>query len=450
MAKYDYDLFAIGGGSGGVRTARFAANLGVKVALAEERYLGGTCVNVGCIPKKLFSYASHFSEEFIDAEGFGWEVGKPQFDWQTLVANKDREIRRLNGIYENLLKNSGVTTFNAHAEIIDEHTVEVENKRYTSEKILIATGGWPYVPPFPGSEYAITSNEAFYLKKLPSNVVIVGGGYIAVEFAGIFNGLGCKTHQIYRGPMFLRGFDLDAADFLAMQMRKKGIDLLLNSEVSSITQMGDRYQVLLDSGGKIDTDLVMYATGRTPMTDGLGLESCGIAVDNKNAIVVDGNYRTNCSSVYAIGDVTNRVNLTPLALAEGIALVAHLYQKNEKPVSYEYIPCAVFSNPNLASVGYDEESARKKFGKVTVYQSSFKALKHTLTMNDEKTFMKLIVNTENDKVVGAHMVGPDAGESIQGIAIALKAGATKKNFDQTIGIHPTSAEEWVTMREPVR
>ena len=450
MAKYDYDLFAIGGGSGGVRTARFAANLGVKVALAEERYLGGTCVNVGCIPKKLFSYASHFSEEFIDAEGFGWEVGKPQFDWQTLVANKDREIRRLNGIYENLLKNSGVTTFNAHAEIIDEHTVEVENKRYTSEKILIATGGWPYVPPFPGSEYAITSNEAFYLKKLPSNVVIVGGGYIAVEFAGIFNGLGCKTHQIYRGPMFLRGFDLDAADFLAMQMRKKGIDLLLNSEVSSITQMGDRYQVLLDSGGKIDTDLVMYATGRTPMTDGLGLESCGIAVDNKNAIVVDGNYRTNCSSVYAIGDVTNRVNLTPLALAEGIALVAHLYQKNEKPVSYEYIPCAVFSNPNLASVGYDEESARKKFGKVTVYQSSFKALKHTLTMNDEKTFMKLIVNTENDKVVGAHMVGPDAGESIQGIAIALKAGATKKNFDQTIGIHPTSAEEWVTMRESVR
>ena len=450
MAKYDYDLFAIGGGSGGVRTARFAANLGVKVALAEERYLGGTCVNVGCIPKKLFSYASHFSEEFIDAEGFGWEVGKPQFDWQTLVANKDREIRRLNGIYENLLKNSGVTTFNAHAEIIDEHTVEVENKRYTSEKILIATGGWPYVPPFPGSEYAITSNEAFYLKKLPSNVVIVGGGYIAVEFAGIFNGLGCKTHQIYRGPMFLRGFDLDAADFLAMQMRKKGIDLLLNSEVSSITQMGDHYQVLLDSGGKIDTDLVMYATGRTPMTDGLGLESCGIAVDNKNAIVVDGNYRTNCSSVYAIGDVTNRVNLTPLALAEGIALVAHLYQKNEKPVSYEYIPCAVFSNPNLASVGYDEESARKKFGKVTVYQSSFKALKHTLTMNDEKTFMKLIVNTENDKVVGAHMVGPDAGESIQGIAIALKAGATKKNFDQTIGIHPTSAEEWVTMREPVR
>ncbi len=450
MAKYDYDLFAIGGGSGGVRTARFAANLGVKVALAEERYLGGTCVNVGCIPKKLFSYASHFSEEFIDAEGFGWEVGKPQFDWQTLVANKDREIRRLNGIYENLLKNSGVTTFNAHAEIIDEHTVEVENKRYTSEKILIATGGWPYVPPFPGSEYAITSNEAFYLKKLPSNVVIVGGGYIAVEFAGIFNGLGCKTHQIYRGPMFLRGFDLDAADFLAMQMRKKGIDLLLNSEVSSITQMGDRYQVLLDSGGKIDTDLVMYATGRTPMTDGLGLESCGIAVDNKNAIVVDGNYRTNCSSVYAIGDVTNRVNLTPLALAEGIALVAHLYQKNEKPVSYEYIPCAVFSNPNLASVGYYEESARKKFGKVTVYQSSFKALKHTLTMNDEKTFMKLIVNTENDKVVGAHMVGPDAGESIQGIAIALKAGATKKNFDQTIGIHPTSAEEWVTMRESVR
>lgn len=450
MANYDYDLFTIGGGSGGVRAARFAANLGVKVALAEERYLGGTCVNVGCIPKKLFSYASHFSEEFADAEGFGWKLDKPEFNWQTLVANKDREINRLNGIYENLLKNSGVTTFSEHAEIIDEHTVEVANIRYTAEKILIATGGWPYVPDFPGSEYAITSNEAFYLKELPANIVIVGGGYIAVEFAGIFNGLGCKTHQIYRGPMFLRGFDLDAAKFLAAQMEGKGIDLRLNSEVSSIKKADVGYQVLLDSGERIDTDLVMYATGRTPMTDGLGLESCGIVVDSNKAIIVDRNYRTNCSSIYAIGDVTNRINLTPVALAEGMALVAHLYQKAEKPVSYEYIPCAVFSNPNLASVGYDEESAREKFGEIIVYQSSFRALKHTLTDNDEKTFMKLIVNSKNDKVIGAHMVGPDAGESIQGIAIALKAGATKQIFDQTIGIHPTSGEEWVTMREPTR
>jgi glutathione reductase (NADPH) len=449
MAKYDYDLFAIGGGSGGVRAARFAANLGVKVALAEERYLGGTCVNVGCIPKKLFSYASHFAEDFSDAKGYGWKVGKPQFDWQILVANKNREIKRLNGVYENLLKNAGVTTVFGHAEIIDGHTVEVENVRYTSEKILVATGGWPYVPDFPGSEHAITSNEVFYLEKLPSNVVIVGGGYIAVEFAGILNGLGCKTRQIYRGAMFLRGFDLDTADFLATQMKNKGINVQFNSQVASIKKSDKCYQVLLDSGEQIDTDLVMYATGRTPMTAGLGLEACGVIVDQNNAIVVDENYRTNCSSIYAIGDVTNKINLTPVALAEGMALVAHLYQENKSPVGYDYIPCAVFSNPNLASVGYDEKSARKKFGDVTIYQSSFKALKHTLTENCEKTFMKLIVDTENDKVIGAHMVGPDAGESIQGIAIALKAGATKKIFDQTIGIHPTSGEEWVTMREPV-
>jgi glutathione reductase (NADPH) len=449
MAKYDYDLFAIGGGSGGVRAARFAANLGVKVALAEERYLGGTCVNVGCIPKKLFSYASHFAEDFSNAKGYGWKVGEPHFDWQMLVANKDREIRRLNSVYENLLKKAGVTTFFGHAEIIDEHTIEVENVRYTSEKILVATGGWPYVPDFPGSEHAITSNEVFYLEKLPSNVVIVGGGYIAVEFAGILNGLGCKTHQIYRGAMFLRGFDLDTADFLATQMQNKGINVRFNSQVASIKKSDKRYQVLLDSGEQIDTDLVMYATGRTPMTAGLGLESCGVIVDHNNAVVVDENYRTSCSSIFAIGDVTNRINLTPVALAEGMALVAHLYQENKNPVSYDYIPCAVFSNPNLASVGYDEKSARKKFGDVAIYQSSFKALKHTLTENSEKTFMKLIVNQADDKVIGAHMVGPDAGESIQGIAIALKAGATKKIFDQTIGIHPTSGEEWVTMREPV-
>ncbi|MGR8921169.1 MAG: glutathione-disulfide reductase [Gammaproteobacteria bacterium] len=449
MSNYDYDLFVIGGGSGGVRAGRMAASLGVRVAVAEERYMGGTCVNVGCVPKKLFSYAAHCAEDFEDAAGFGWTVGPRTFDWPTLMRNKNSEIERLNGIYQRLLDNAGAKVFHARAVLVDPHTVEVDGKRVTAERILVATGGWPFVPEFPGSEHAITSNEAFFLERLPERVVVVGGGYIAVEFAGIFNGLGARATQLYRGPLFLRGFDDDCRRFLAEEMSKKGVDLRFDTEVAAIDRRDDALRVTLKDGGSIDCDLVMYATGRKPLTADLGLDACGVALDGKGAIVVDENYRTNVESIYAIGDVTDRVNLTPVALAEGMALVWHLYRDAERPVDYEYIPSAVFSQPNLGTVGYTETEAREKFGAVTIYRSTFTPLKHTLSGSDEKTLMKLIVDDASDRVVGAHMVGPDAGEAIQGLAVALKAGATKALFDRTIGIHPTSAEEWVTMREPV-
>ncbi|MCP5201343.1 MAG: glutathione-disulfide reductase [Gammaproteobacteria bacterium] len=451
MPAYDYDLFVIGGGSGGVRAGRMAASLGVRVGVAEERYLGGTCVNVGCVPKKLFSYAAHFAEDFEDAAGFGWTVGARRFDWPTLVRNKNTEIERLNGIYRRLLVNAGAEVIEARARLLDPHTVEVGGRTVTAERILVATGGWPYVPDFPGSGHAITSNEAFFLERLPERVVVVGGGYIAVEFAGIFNGLGCRTTQLYRGPLFLRGFDDDARSFLAEEVRKKGVDLHFERDVSAIERRGDSFLLTLNEGSTLECDLVMYATGRKPLSADLGLEACGVELNAAGAIVVDGNYRTNVPSIYAIGDVTDRVNLTPVALAEGMALVWHLYRDHERPVDYEYIPSAVFSQPNLATVGYTEAEARAKFGDdaIEIYRSTFTPLKHTLSGSQEKTLMKLVVERGSDRVVGAHMVGPDAGETIQGLAVALKAGATKALFDRTIGIHPTSAEEWVTMREPV-
>lgn len=449
MSDYDFDLFIIGGGSGGVRAGRMAAGFGARVAVAEERYMGGTCVNVGCVPKKLFSYAAHFAEDFEDCAGFGWQVGARSFDWQTLVRNKNTEIERLNGIYQRLLDNAGATVIRGHAELRDAHTVVVGDKTYTSERILVATGGWPFVPEFPGSEHAITSNEAFFLDELPERVVVVGGGYIAVEFAGIFNGLGCQTSQLYRGSLFLRGFDDDARTFLADEMQKKGIDLRFDTDVSAIEKSDNGYRLQLTDGTSFECDLVMYATGRKPLSDKVGLETCGIETNAQGAIVVDKNYQTNVPSIYALGDVTDRINLTPVALAEGMALVWHLYRDAGKPVDYEYIPSAVFSQPNLASVGYTEAQAREKFGDVTIFRSGFTPLRHTLSRNAEKNLMKLVVDTASDRVVGVHMVGPDAGESVQGLAIALKAGATKALFDRTIGIHPTSAEEWVTMREPV-
>jgi glutathione reductase (NADPH) len=445
---YDFDLFTIGAGSGGVRASRFAANLGVKVAIAEKASLGGTCVNVGCIPKKLFSYAAHMNEELDDTVGYGWDVKEANFNWARLVENKNLEIQRLNKIYQNLLENSGVEIFAAHATIVGPHEVSVEGRIYSAERILIATGGEPFIPQFPGNEHVYSSNEAFFLKELPKKVVVVGGGYIATEFAGIFNGLGCETTQIYRGSMFLRGFDLDARTFLAEEMRNKGVNLEFDNDISAIEKDDKGLNVKLKSRQTIKTDSVMYATGRKPLTSNLGLDSCGVKTDPDNAVVVDSNYQTNIKSIYAIGDVTNRVNLTPVALAEGMALVANLYQDSSRPVNYENIPCAVFSHPNLACVGYTEESARQKFSEISVFKSCFRGLKNTLSGNAEKTLMKLIVNKANDRVIGAHMVGPDAGESIQGLAIALKAGATKAMFDSTIGIHPTSAEEWVTMREP--
>lgn len=450
MSDFDFDLFVIGGGSGGVRAGRMAASLGKRVAVAEERYMGGTCVNVGCVPKKLFSYAAHFHEDFENAAGFGWTSQPPSFDWATLVRNKDQEIARLNGIYQRLLDNAGATVFHQHAELRGPHTVALGERAISAERILVATGGWPYVPSFPGSEHAVTSNELFSLETLPARVVVVGGGYIAVEFAGIFNGLGCQTIQLYRGPLFLRGFDDDARHFLAQEVQKKGVDLRFNVDVQSIQKSDSGYIVTTTSGEEIGCDLVVYATGRKPLTDRLGLEHCALDLDRDGAIRVNSDYQTSVPSIYAIGDVTNRVNLTPVALAEGMALVWHLFRDHERPVDYEFIPSAVFSQPNLATVGYTEAEAQARFGTVSVFSSTFTPLKHTLSGSAEKTLMKLIVDVATDRVVGAHMVGPDAGETIQGLAIAMKAGATKAMFDSTIGIHPTSAEEWVTMREPVR
>lgn len=449
MAKYQYDLFVIGAGSGGVRAARMSAGLGARVAIAEERYLGGTCVNAGCVPKKLFVYASHFAEDLENAKSFGWDIGSTVFDWSTLIKNKNTEIKRLNGVYKKLLNNTGVETIYAPARIIDEHTVEVEGEQFTAERILVATGGWPSIPDIPGKEHVISSNEAFFLESLPEKIIIVGGGYIAVEFAGIFHGLGVETTLLYRGDLFLRGFDQDIREALANEMKKKGINIKFNSNISQIDKTDSQLIATLEDGKQLEAGQVMYATGRKPMTNNLGLEKAGIKLDKDNAIKVNEQYQTNVPSIYAIGDVTNRVNLTPVALAEGMILARRFYANENKDVDYENIPTCVFSQPNIATVGLTEEEAREKYSNIDIYKSSFKPMKLSLSDSEEKTFMKLIVDKKTERVVGVHMLGSDAGEIIQGIGIALKAGATKKIFDSTIGIHPTAAEEFVTMREAV-
>ena len=447
MSGYDYDFFVIGCGSGGVRAARIAATHGAKVAVCEDRYLGGTCVNVGCIPKKLLVYASHFHDDFEDAAGFGWTVGESTFDWSTLIANKNQEIERLNGVYQRLLDNAGAELIWGRGTLVDAHTIEIDGKRYTSERILIATGGWPSVPDIPGREHIITSNEAFHLEGKPSLVVVVGGGYIAVEFAGIFHGLGVAVTQLYRGPLFLRGFDDDVRQHVADEYRRKGIDLRFNTDVTGIEKNGTNYTVILNDGTRLDADLVMYATGRRPLTEGLGLDNAGVVLDDKGAIKVDENWQTSVTHIYAIGDVIDRIQLTPVALNEGHILADRLFDKSGRDMSYENVPSAVFSQPPIGSVGLTEAQAREKYGEINLYKSSFKALKNTLSGNPEQTFMKLIVDAASDRVVGIHMVGPEAGEIIQGFAVAVNAGATKAQFDSTIGIHPTSAEEFVTMRE---
>ena len=448
MNEFDYDLFVIGAGSGGVRAARMAGGFGARVAIAEDRYLGGTCVNVGCIPKKLFVYASHFAEDFRDAAGYGWQVADPVLKWDDLLNNKNNEISRLNCIYKKLLESNGVSLFNGRAEITGPNTVQVNGERITAQRILVATGGWPHIPDIPGRQYIISSNEAFFLETLPSRVVIVGGGYIAVEFAGIFHGLGVDTTLVYRGDLFLRGFDKEMREFLAGQMRQKGINLLFNTRINSIDRQGNRYLVNSPDTTGITTDLIMYATGRRPNTDGLGLDTAGVKLNDKGAIEVDAEYRSSTPSIYAIGDVTDRMNLTPVATAEGTALAHNLYNNQSRRVDYRDIPTCIFSQPNLGTVGLTEEQARQEYANVEIYKSRFTNLKHTLTGNDEKTLMKIIIDKDTDKVLGVHMVGADAGEIIQGIGIALKAGATKAVFDTTIGIHPTAAEEFVTMREP--
>lgn len=451
MSEFDYDLFVIGAGSGGVRAGRMAAGRGVRVAIAEDLYLGGTCVNVGCVPKKLYVYASHYAEGFHDARGFGLDAGDVKFDWPTLRDNKKTEIARLNGIYGNMLRNSGCDLIDGRAVVTGPNSVEVAGKTYTAERILVATGGWPFVPEFPGSEHVISSNEVFDLEAFPKKVIVVGGGYIAVEFAGIFVGLGTQTELLYRGDMILRGFDEEIRQFTAKEIAKKGINLSLNTNIVRIDKQADGSLLAeFTDGRKVEADQILYATGRTPKTEGLGLEEAGVTLAENGAIKVNENFQSSVPSIYAIGDVIDRVQLTPVALAEGMALVRHLYAEGSAKVDYELIPTAVFCQPNIGTVGITEEQARQRYDNIEVYCSEFRAMKHTLSGSDERTLMKLIVDKASDRVVGVHMVGDDAGEIIQGIAVALKAGATKAVFDSTIGIHPTAAEEFVTMREPTR
>ncbi|MEE9397901.1 MAG: glutathione-disulfide reductase [Methylococcales bacterium] len=449
MSSYDYDLFVIGAGSGGVRAARMAAKQGARVAVAEDQYLGGTCVNVGCVPKKLFVYASQFQEEFLAAQGFGWNIDKPSFDWSRLMVNKNQEIERLQGVYDHLLDSSGVTLINGKASFIDPHTIRVGDKQYRCEHILVATGGWPSVPDIPGKEYSVTSNEMFALDSLPERILIVGGGYIAVEFAGILRGLGVKTTLCYRGSKLLRGFDDDVRDFVAQEMGKKGIMILFDTEVVAIAQRGDCFAARFDTGTEVETDLVLHATGRVPNTAELGLETVGVELDSNGAIKINQDYQTNVPSIYALGDVTHRLNLTPVATAEAMALVNKMFTNQPKAVDYDNIPTAVFSQPNIGTVGLTESEARSRHDDIEIYKSIFKPMKHSLSGIDEKILMKMIVRRSTDKVIGIHMVGSDAGEIIQGMAVAIRAGATKAIFDSTIGIHPTAAEEFVTMRDPV-
>jgi glutathione reductase (NADPH) len=427
-----------------VRASRVSAGLGARVAIAEADRFGGTCVNVGCIPKKLFSYAAHFREEFRIAASFGWNGGAPRFDWGTLLANKDREIARLNGVYERLLVTAGVKIFRGRAVVRGKNEIEIDGRTVTARHILVATGSWPKRPAIPGAERAITSDQAFHLGRLPRRALVVGGGYIAVEFASIFNGLGVATTLAYRGARLLRGFDAELGTRLGEEMAKKGVAVRLACNPSSI---GHDLRVKFEDGSEERYDLVMFATGRAPNTAGLGLESAGVALAPDGAVRVDRFSKSSVDSIHAVGDVTNRVNLTPVATAEGTWLAKTLFGGAPTPVDHENVPTAVFADPNLATVGLSEEKAREHFGEVDVYRTGFRALKLTLGDSDEKTFMKLVVDRATQRVLGAHMIGPDAGEIIQGIAIAVKMGATKAQFDATIGIHPTAAEEFVTLRE---
>ena len=446
MPQYDYDLFTIGAGSGGVRASRWAAGLGARVAVAEERYLGGTCVNVGCIPKKLFAYAAHFHEDFEDAAGYGWRSGAAAFDWKTLVANKDREIARLNGVYERLLKGSEVEIFRARATVTDPHTIQVDGKRVTAAHILVATGGWPTKPEIPGVELAFTSNEAFHLPELPRRMVVVGGGYIAVEFASIFNGVGVDTTLVYRGERLLRAFDADLGRFLGEQMALKGVRIVYERNIAKIEGRSALRSTLTD-GTALESDGVMFATGRAPNTRGLGLENAGVRLAAGGAALVDENFQTSVPSIHAIGDAVDRMQLTPVALAEGMVIAERLFGKGERKISYDNVATAIFSHPTVGTVGLSEAQARERGLEIAIYRSTFTPLKHTLTGRGEKTLMKLVVDKASDRVLGVHMVGADAGEIIQGFAVALQCGVTKRQLNATIGIHPTSAEEFVTMRQ---
>jgi glutathione reductase (NADPH) len=446
LSDFDYDLFVIGAGSGGVRASRIAAGLGARVAVAEERYFGGTCVNVGCVPKKLFSYAAHFHDDFQDSVGYGWESGAPDFNWSTLVANKDIEINRLNGIYEKILKSNNVTIFESRARITGPNSVSVDNKTVTAKHILLAVGGWPSVPGYPGSEHAITSNDIFYLDKLPKSIIVQGGGYIALEFASIFARFGVETTLVYRGDKLLRGFDEEIRDFITDEIGHH-VTLRLNDNIASISKENNGLKVLLTSGIELAADQMLAATGRTPMTSDLGLDSVNVELSSSGGIKVNEEFQTTEPSIYAVGDVIERIALTPVALAEGQIVARQLFGGPKKDLSYENIATAVFCHPNIATVGLSEQEAITKGLDIDVYTSKMKPLKHTLSGRNEYSFAKLIVNRSDDRVIGMHLVAADAGELVQGFAVAMNCGATKADFDNTIGIHPTLAEELVTMRE---
>jgi glutathione reductase (NADPH) len=451
MSKFDFDLFVIGAGSGGVRAARIAAGHGARVGICESSRVGGTCVIRGCVPKKLLSYAAHFHEEFEDSAGYGWELGEARFDWSRLIENKDREIDRLNAVYLRLLENSGVKLFQSHGKLLDPNRVQVGEDVVSADKILIATGGRPWTPDIPGAEYSITSDEAFYLKSLPERVIVIGGGFIACEFAGIFNGLGSKVVQAYRGEQILRGFDHDVQETLAAEMKKKGIDIRLHINATELIRHSDsQITCKFDDGSQLQVDTVMFATGRVPNVRGLGLQDAGVHALPGGMIPVNEYSRTNLENVFAVGDVTNRVNLTPVALMEGHAFADSEFGGNPRPVNHDFIPSAVFSHPPIGTVGVSEMEAKIHYGELDVYKSVFTPMKHTLSGRDEKTMMKMIVQASSGRVIGLHVVGMDAPEIVQGFAVAIKSGLTKEQFDQTTGIHPTAAEELVTMRVPVQ
>ena len=447
MPRYDFDLLTIGAGSGGVASSRRAGSYGARVAICEELRVGGTCVLRGCIPKKLLVYGAQFADAFADAEGFGWTVPPADFDWPKLIEAKDKEIGRLSQIYINMLNNAGVEIIDGHAALTDPHSVEVAGRTYTAENILIATGSWPETPNLPGIEHVISSNEALDLKKLPSRIVIVGGGYIAVEFAGIFSGFGSEVVELIRRPELLYGFDDDIRVALGEEMRLRGVDIRGRTQVARIDKVATGYIVTTTAGDKVETDLVMYATGRRPNTKGMGLEEVDVRINEAGAVVVDEWQRSSVPNIYAIGDVTDHINLTPVAIAEGRAIAETLFNSNPVKMDHANVPSAVFSQPPIGTVGLTEERARREYGEVDVYVARFKPMKNTLSGREERTLMKLVVDQRSDRVLGCHMLGPDAPEIVQGLAIAIKSGATKRMFDQTVGIHPSAAEEFVTMRE---
>jgi glutathione reductase (NADPH) len=446
MPTYDFDLFTIGAGSGGVAASRRAGSYGARVGVCEDSRIGGTCVIRGCVPKKLLVYGASFADAFVDAAGYGWTVGEVSFDWGKLIANKNKEIDRLEGIYRKLLKDANCTLYETRGRVVDPHTIEVGGKRVTAANILVATGAWPEMPAIPGIEHAITSNEALDLTTLPKRIVIVGGGYIAVEFAGIFAGVGAEVTEVIRADQILRGFDDDIRDNLAIEMKQRGIKVMARQHVTEIKQTARGFLLSLDTGATLEADCVLYATGRNPKARNMGLEEVGVKLNQKGAVEVDEWSRSAVPNIYAIGDVTDRLNLTPVAIAEGRALAETLFNDNPMKISHENVATAVFTQPPVGTVGLSERAARDKGYTIDIYRTRFRPMKHTLSGREERTMMKLVVDRASDRVLGCHMVGPDAPEIIQSLGVAITCGATKTQFDRTMAVHPTAAEEFVTLR----